>query len=209
MVLLISAAYDGPGRIIGGPDWLRLDNYFVEARAATDAPRPEMVRMLRSLLRERLSLTVHRENREEDAFALVLAQEGKIGPQLRKSTVDCAARIAAMREGKPLPELPQLTNGMVPCMSRPRTGDLLSGGMTMNDLARYLGSSGAGRRVVDKTGLDGYYEMTLRHRDERDTDSDLPTVFTALSEQLGLRLRPEKSTVDVLVIDRVDRPTEN
>ena len=62
---------------------------------------------------------------------------------------------------------------------------------------------------MNKTGLEGYYEMTLRHRTERETDSDLPTVFTALSEQLGLKLQPTKITIENLVIDRIERPTEN
>jgi uncharacterized protein (TIGR03435 family) len=82
--------------------------------------------------------------------------------------------------------------------------------MTMDMLAGYL-SSEAGRRVVNRTGLDGYYEMSLRHRDERvaGDDSDLPTVFTALSEQLGLRLQSARTTVETIVIDRAERPTEN
>ena len=210
LVLLIAVAHEATGPVTGGPTWLRLDEYSVEARAATDAPRSEMVKMLRSLLRERMHLVIHRETHEEDALALVLAREGQLGPQLRKSEVDCAARIAALRENRPTPALPQLPNGMPPCISRPRSGDLLSGGMTMDMLAGYLGGE-AGRRVVNKTGLDGYYEMSLQHRDERNTgtDSDLPTVFTALSEQLGLRLQSARTTVETIVIDRIDRPTEN
>jgi uncharacterized protein (TIGR03435 family) len=208
LIVLLAAAYEVTGRITGGPDWLRIDDYAVEARAATDVPRSEMRRMLRTLLRERLNLAVHRETAEEDGFALVVAQEGKLGPQLRKTSVDCATRIAAIGQGKPLPDLPQLANGMAPCISRPRSGDLVSGGMTIDLLAGYL-SGEAGRRVVNRTGLDGYYEMTLRHRDERDADSDLPTVFAALAEQLGLRLRPERITVEILVVDRVERPTDN
>jgi uncharacterized protein (TIGR03435 family) len=169
-----------------------------------------MLKMLRSLLRQRLNLAIHRGTREEDAFALVVARDGQLGPQLRQSGVDCATRIAALRERRPLPELPQLPNGMPACISRPRSGDLLSGGMTMDMLAGYL-SSEAGRRVVNRTGLDGYYEMSLRHRDERvaGDDSDLPTVFTALSEQLGLRLQSARTTVETIVIDRAERPTEN
>ena len=81
----------------------------------------------------------------------------------------------------------------------------------MDMLASYLRPE-AGRRVVNQTGLDGYYEMSLRHRVETaaDSDSDLPTVFTALSEQLGLRLQPGgRTTVETIVIDRAERPTEN
>ena len=208
LVMLIGIAYDG-GAVRGGPSWLRTDDYSVEARAATDAPRSEIEKMLRSLLRDRLNLLVHRETHEEDAYALVVARDGQLGPQLRKSSVDCAARIAAVRTGQEIPELPPLPNGMPPCISRPRSGDLLTGGMTMDVLASYVRGE-VDRRVLNKTGLDGYYEMSLRHRDERTAgDSELPTVFTALSEQLGLRLQPTRTTVETIVIDRVERPTEN
>jgi len=79
----------------------------------------------------------------------------------------------------------------------------------MDVLASYVRGE-VDRRVLNKTGLDGYYEMSLRHRDERTAgDSELPTVFTALSEQLGLRLQPTRTTVETIVIDRVERPTEN
>ena len=208
LVMLIGIAYDG-GRVQGGPSWLRTDDYLVEARAATDVARSEMVKMLRPLLRDRLNLAIHRETHEEDAYALVVARDGRLGAQLRKSSVDCAARIAAVRAGEQIPELPQLSNGMSPCISRPRSGDLVSGGMTMEALAGYVGGE-VGRRVLNQTGLDGYYEMSLRHREHlADADSVLPTVFEALSDQLGLRLQPTRTTVETIVIDRVERPSEN
>jgi len=208
LVMLVGIAYGGP--VQGGPAWLRTDDYVVEARAATDVPRSEMEKMLRPLLRDRLNLAFHRETHEEDAYALVLARDGQLGPQLRKSSVDCAARIAAVRAGQEISVLSPLPNGMPPCLSRPRSGDLVSGGMTIDALAGYVGGE-VGRRVLNKTGLDGYYEMSLRHRDERDTgnDSDLPTVSTALSEQLGLRLQTTRTAIETIVIDRIDRPTEN
>ena len=207
LVMLIGIAYDA--RVTGGPAWLRTDDYAVEARAATDVPRSEMVMMLRTLLRERLNLAVHRQTHEEDAYALVVARDGQLGPQLQKSKVDCAARLAAVRAGQETPELPPLRNGVVPCISRPRSGDLVSGGMTMDALAGYVDGE-VGRRVVNKTGLDGYYEMSLRHREHiADADSALPTVFEALSDQLGLRLLSTRTTVETIVIDRVERPTEN
>ena len=78
----------------------------------------------------------------------------------------------------------------------------------MDMLATYLRGE-VGRRVVNQTGLEGYYEMSLRHRTGTDTDPDLPSVVSALSEQLGLRLEPSRTTVETLVIDHVERPTEN
>ena len=79
----------------------------------------------------------------------------------------------------------------------------------METLAGYVGGE-VGRRVLNQTGLDGYYEMSLRHREHlADADSVLPTVFEALSDQLGLRLQPARTTVETIVIDRVERPTEN
>ena len=208
LVLLLAVAYEATGPITGGPEWLRRDDYSVEARAAADAPRSEMIKMVRSLVRERLKVAIHRESHEQEAFALVVAKDGQLGPQLRRSTVDCVTRLAAIRENQPVPELPLLPNGMPPCISRPRSGDLVSGGMTLSSLAGYLGGE-VGRRVVDKTGLDGYYEMSLRHRDDLDTDPDLPSVVVALSEQLGLKLEPTRTTVETIVVDRIELPTEN
>ena len=208
LLLLIAVAYEAAGPVIGGPAWLIRDHYSVEARAGADVPRSEMIKMVRSLVRERLKVAIHRESRQEEAYALVLAQDGQLGPQLRKSSVDCEVRIAAIRDNQPVPELPPLPNGMPPCISRPRSGDLLSGGMTLGSLASYLRSE-VGRRVVDKTGLDGYYEMSLRHREGTDTGSDLPSVVAALPEQLGLKLERTRTTVETIVVDRIELPAEN
>jgi uncharacterized protein (TIGR03435 family) len=80
--------------------------------------------------------------------------------------------------------------------------------MTLSSLAGYVAGE-VGPRVVDQTGLDGYYEMSLRHRDDRDTNPELPSVVVALSEQLGLKLEPTRTTVETIVVDRIERPTEN
>ena len=90
---------------------------------------------------------------------------------------------------------------------------IISGGITMEALARSLGT-GAGAPVFDRTELPGYYEVSLKFAEdpnavERVPGDTAPLLSTAIREQLGLRLRPERALVDVLIIDKIDRPTEN
>jgi uncharacterized protein (TIGR03435 family) len=91
-------------------------------------------------------------------------------------------------------------------------GTMLSGGLSMADFARNI-SGLAGRMVMDTTGLDGHYEFTLRYSTRPEPGDarpgDAPSIFTALQEQLGLKLEPDRTLLRVVVIDRIERPTEN
>jgi len=107
--------------------------------------------------------------------------------------------------------LKPLSGGLFPCNSNTRGGagmEIRSGGMKMADLGRLI-QSGTGRTIVDRTGLDGFYAFTLRYTGTPSPDSDVPSLFTALQEQLGLRLQTATAPVRVLVIDNIQRPTEN
>lgn len=185
--------------------------------------------MIRALLAERFKLVVHNEDKEMPIYALVLARsDGKLGPQLKTSEADCAALIAAARArgGRgPMPPVPPPGPGAPPpqCGIRIGPGNMAVGGSPMSQVATSL-SMFAGRIVVDKTGLNGSYDFTLAWTPDQmpgagqrppgapeppPIDPNGPSLFTAVQEQLGLKLDSQRGPVAMLVIDRAERPTEN
>ena len=171
---------------------------------------------LRTLLAERFNLAVRRETRDVPMWALVLARaDGRLGPLLKRSSSDCSpeglkTREAAGQSGAPL-------SGV--CGLQVNTGRLRFGGYPMSEFARRFSPSG--RSVIDRTGLTGNWEFELTYTPDqpapgRDTSvtsvndpNPPPALPTALVEQLGLTLEPTNGSVDVLVVQRVERPTEN
>lgn len=209
--LLGNAYQAATHKVVGAPDWLGTESYDIQAKAPTDSTRAEMVQMLRTLLAERLKLSFHIEQRNEDAFNLVrIAPAGRLGPALKRVDVDCERRAAEALKGQPPPPLPVSANGLAACRFVSYDGVVLSGGMTMAQFATAV-SQPAARPVVDMTGLPGRYEVTLRYRPGpvtgNDGPGDLPDVFTAIREQLGLNLRSSRTVTDTFVIDHVERPT--
>lgn len=197
--------------LIGAPEWITSDAYDVTAKGEGN-PTPEEIRLiLQSLLAERFKLAVHYETQERPVFALVVGRsDGRTGPGLLRSRLDCDAVNAARRSGRQ-PEGPLPTNGAPPCGMSLRAVDsemLLFGGRPMSSLAERLRQP-SGRVVVDKTGLTGNYEFTLRYTSQLTPGDDTPSVFTALEEQLGLKLVPDRAPLQVLVVDHVERPTED
>ena len=165
--------------------------------------------MLRALLAERLHLEAHLEMREQPVYELVFARRDRsLGPQIIRTERNCAEAAAARDAGQPAPPLAPASNGAPPCGIRANRGEFLAGGITMEGLARNLASR-AGRVIFDRTGLTGYYQVTLTFAPDIAGDaSDAPTLFTALQEQLGLKLEPARAPLQTLIIDRVERPTE-
>lgn len=235
--LLIAAAYGEGGllpdfQISGGPNWIGTDRFDIVAKAASDPlagratlPEPggappgarQMNVMLRALLAERFRLTVHHETRQLPIYELVVARsDGTLGPQLRETTVDCVAAVAARGNAPPRPDGPF-------CGTRGGVGRLMLGSVTMSMLATVLSRS-VNRTVVDRTGLAGKFDGSLEWTpDQMSTPppggappgglppppADGPSIFTAVQEQLGLKLESARGPVDVLVIDHVERPTPN
>ena len=168
--------------------------------------------MLRTLLIERFKLVTHRETRELTLYELVLARsDKKLGPQLRPTVVDC---VPARRGGPPPAPQP---NGRPSCGMLGGAGRIAGGGADIGQLAAQL-SRLLNSTVLDKTGLSGQYDVDLTFTPELlsaggppppGVDPDGPSVFTALQEQLGLKLQSSRGPVDVLVIDHVEHPTEN
>jgi uncharacterized protein (TIGR03435 family) len=201
----------GQSDVIGLPGWVDSERYDVQAKAAGPASVAEMRSMVRALLADRFQLQARWEMREEDTYALVLARDdGRLGPNLRQIDVDCDALGDALASGSITADaIPEAQNGAPVCVGQTTTrstpsGSVViskSGGRRMSTLAGSLGGS-AGRPVVDKTGLEGFYESTLESR--RDA-----SIFTLVQEQWGLKLVAERNPVPVLVVDRVERPSED
>jgi uncharacterized protein (TIGR03435 family) len=206
--------------VIGGPDWVDSDRWEVMAQAKGDLvgtdgfPGPAFA-MLRNLLAERFRLQVHEEKRERSVYLLEFARaERRPGTRLRPSSTDCAAIMRDEVQGKP----PVVQPGqMRPCSVGIPPGQLRASAVTMSALSGVL-STFVGRPVVDRTGLAGVFDIELEFSPESRASflppepgappptGDGPSLFTALQEQLGLKLSAGLATVDVLVIDRAERP---
>jgi len=174
--------------------------------------------MLRALLEERFKLAVHNEVREMPIYALVLARkDGVIGSRLVRSDVDCDKALADLaaalaKTGKP----PAVEPGQgPPCSTGGSPGTFVGNDITMTMLADSLSESirradTVDRIVVDRTGLTGNFDVRLEWTvDELSTVSQGASIFTALQEQLGLKLEPSRGQVDVLVVDRAEKPTSD
>lgn len=218
---LIQAAYNVTGfQIEGGPSWVRSDRYAIEARAAGDATPEQMRAILQSLLADQFKLTLRRETRALPVYELVVADGG--------------LKIAAMKEGDCIPrqkvrwDLIDLEAPLYICDSArrrvlsqspetrplpqwPRVDRIEAGGVSMSGLIDFI-SGDVDRVIIDRTGFTERFNLVLDFAVLRRTEpapSSGPTIFAALEEQLGLRLRPTSGAVDVLVIDRAERPTVN
>jgi uncharacterized protein (TIGR03435 family) len=221
---LITFAYQVQGfQLVDDPAWIRNETFDIVAKMEGDpppvppgqGPDPHMVAM-RTLLADRFNLAIHRETREMDIYALILARsDGKLGPALKPTTQDCAAKTATARGGPPPGPLPG-PNSPVVCGIRGLPGRLIAGAMPMTLLASNL-SGQVQRVVIDRTGLSGAWDFELTFAPERPinpppgvefppADPNAPSLFTAMQEQLGLRLQSTSGPVDVLVVDRIERP---
>jgi uncharacterized protein (TIGR03435 family) len=193
--------------LVGMPSWVQSDPYDVNAKAEGNPTREQMVPMLQALLASRFKLTAHEETQERPVFALVVARtDRKTAPGLLASKVDCDAVNLARRAGS---SVEPAGNGAPPCGWSNTNGETLRvGGLPMSRIVAALGRPD-GRAVVDKTGLAGNYEFTLRYTTEPAPTDDRPSLFTALEEQLGLKLVSDRAPLRVLVVDHIERPTED
>jgi uncharacterized protein (TIGR03435 family) len=182
-----SVRYD---QVTRGPSWLRTDHFDIEAKAASDVPlTPEQAKlMMRKLLAERFGLRLHNQTKDAPVYFLVMATSG---PKLKASLPDAPA------------------SGFTRGTARGMHMEDKKG--TMQKLALQLSNS-AGRPVLDKTGLTGTYDYTLDWFPANripDPDSDVPSLFNAVQEQLGLRLESGTAPQLVIVIDSVEKLVGN
>jgi uncharacterized protein (TIGR03435 family) len=219
-ILILRAYGIQDNQLAGAPDWTRTERFDINAKLAEEPPAVPPGQLgarrfaLRSLLAERFKLLVHPETRQVPMYALVMARpDGKPGPMLTPASGACSpenaeARIAAAQGGKP-------PSGI--CGSRFTSGRIQIGGRALSELARGLsGSPDIGRTVIDRTGLTGNWDLELTFtpdclperspgQEPLAIEPNGPSLFTALQEQLGLKLELIRGSMDVLVVDRVER----
>ena len=220
-------------QIVGAPDWLARDRFDIVAKEPEGTFTDEQRRlMMQALLIERFKLKAHLETRERPLYNLVLLRaDGRLGPDLNPTAVNCAALRKERAAGgaapaeptKPIPNVDE----RVPCSQRmffgPQGVTINASGRTLDQIATMLGTY-ADRTVVNKTGLAGEYDILLKFRPEAggpmgslapplstsaDPSADLATLRIAAQEQLGLRLESARGPVQVLVIDSISPPTED
>ena len=220
--MLLTIAYDvREFQIVGGPSWISSDRYDILAKASgtgsetqTNDPRhmtdtqmktvrEQMQQRLQALLAERCQLAIHRETKEQPVYALLV---GKNGPKIQP---------VETKDGGAQPRM-MMGRGMV-------NGQ----GVELQMLATVL-SNQLGRPVLDRTGLKGHFDIRLEWTPDPGQsitplggapppgvqappppDPNGPSIFTAVQEQLGLRLESQKGPVEMIVIDRVEKPSEN
>jgi bla regulator protein blaR1 len=229
---LILMAYQlQPFQIEGAPDWITTERFDVIAKGSGPlAPRAPglpgpLQAMMQSLLADRFKLVAHIEKKEMPIYALMVAHsDGRLGAQLKASSIDCAAINAGRRGGPPPGGPPDFTGAAPQCGMMVRPGGVKAGGVPINQILQLL-SQNVQRIVVDRTGLAGNYDIDLTWTPEQipqgrgdpppgapalpPIDPNGPSLFTALQEQLGLRLESTRGPVDVLVVEKVERPTED
>jgi len=228
---LITQSYEiHDSQIIGGPDWMRAQGYDIAA-TLTGTPTPEQRRMMmKTLLRDRFKLTFHTETRDLPIYALVVQRsDGRLGPGLKRIPDDECPPPGSPRRGGPPAGAPPLDPNaapQVPCgalMFAP--GRLRAHGVPIENLARALAGLPAltsfNRPVTNLTKLEGFYDFDFGFSNEfgpagaspsgsaAANPADEPALFTALQEQLGLKLNSQRATLDVLVIDSIEQPSEN
>ena len=224
--LLRTAFFVHETQIVGGPSWLDSDKFDIVASANQNIPtsvfRDQFRVALRGLLGERFKLTTHSEKKELPVYALVVVRrDGKLGPQLHRSDAECVSAASQLRTGQPIdPKAP------MPCgagFSQP--GHLAARAL---DFGRFVASliPLTDRVVVNRTNLSGPFDWDVQWTPALLTAPDvsgltsLPhsgaaaaapdssvSLFTALNEQLGLKLDPQSEPVDAIVIDHAERPT--
>jgi uncharacterized protein (TIGR03435 family) len=216
---LIRLAWELPGfRIGGAPSWAESERFVINAKAP-EVPAPGELRfMLQRMLRERFALRAHFESRNAEGYDLVLARTDRgLGPLLKPAALDCEPFLTGRR---PMTESGVDQDGQMRCAARiSAAGSIVTQQLNGARLSRLITSleNLLARSVVDKTGLQGSFNLELTFSTEglsatnrAQTPSgspEGPALVTALEEQLGLRLVPAPTRIEILVIDAVERPT--
>jgi uncharacterized protein (TIGR03435 family) len=218
-------------QLVGGPSWMDSDRFDISARAAGDVTPDVARRMMQNLLRDRFMLRAHTETRQADVHALVLARpDGRLGSGLRRTSPECQATLEVRKKGTgPPPERPnfELIRKQTVCgmsmmgSSASGASNYSMGAVPLERLLNQISGEVRGP-VVDRTGLTGLFDILLEfasqprqlqaapvNTPDLSKDVALPSLRDALQEQLGLKLETGKGPLDVLVIDSVERPSEN
>ena len=204
-------------RMSGGPGWLDSDKFDVEATAGTSVTIDQIRSMERTLLEDRFGLKTHVETRELPIYVLSVARrDGKLGDQIKPTGTECMPLPVPAGAPPPPPPPPGPSpGGAQQCPSILAAGNFSGRKLTVTRMATAL-SQFVNREVVDRTNLSGEFDFNLRWLPDQPAapgapqwpiDAAAPSLFTALQEQLGLKLEPSRAPVEVLVIDGAEKPT--
>ena len=205
--IIMSAAPVPVRDVTGLPEWTASERFDITAKPPAGATQEERSQMFRRMFEDRMQLRAHVGEREQMAFSLVVDRsDGPLGPAISVSTLDCSGPV-------PQVQTPSIADAKNRCGLSRTEGLIVSGGTTMEVFVRTI-TGLAGGVVNDRTGLNGTYAFTLRYAapvSDAATASldDAPEFTTALREQLGLRLRPERTMVPILVVESITRPSDN
>ena len=216
--MIIIAYRVQPHQVSGGPPWLDSLHYDISAKAESTPKQGDIQLMLQAMLADRFQLTIHRETKELPIYALMLARkDGKLGPSLTETKEGSCVPFDPTKP--PAPPQP----GSRPCgMMRMQQRELDGTSIPVSNLIPMF-SRTLGRTVVDKTGLTGNYDIHMQWTPDETqlallppdapkpapSDETGPSFFTAIQEQLGLKLESQKGPVEVIVIDRAEKLSEN
>jgi uncharacterized protein (TIGR03435 family) len=211
---------------VGGPSWMEQDRFSITARASDSMSTEDSRRMLRSLLEDRFHLRAHIDMRETPVYVLTLARRDQaLGTGLKRSQTDCTVYSETLAETGSRESAEQkggtkcgLSAGGPPQPDGSRT---VRGRGMLADIINLIGSAGrpeVDRPIIDKTGLTGTFDIELHWMPDRprpgpvgavSTPIEILNIFTAVQEQLGLKLEAQRRPYRVLVIDSVERPSPN
>jgi uncharacterized protein (TIGR03435 family) len=217
--LIVTAWSVQPFQVSGGPPWLESLHFDISAKAETAPKRDEMLLLLRALLKDRFQLEIRMETKEMPVYAIVQARkDGKLGPQMKEST--CTPYDPQHPPERPAPGVAQ----PLYCGNRQMgPAQMKASGVLVADLAPMLGRM-LGRTVIDKSGLTAKYDLSAQWTPDEQILSQLPvpagmerptfpesgpSIFTAFQEQLGLKLESQKGPVEILVVEKAEKPSEN
>jgi uncharacterized protein (TIGR03435 family) len=192
---VIRYAYELQGfRVIGAPEWTRTDRFDIAAKASRPISDAERRLMVRALLADRFRMKSHFEMREHTVYLMTpLRADKRLGPGL-----------------KPRPEC---DSAPTPCPSggTGRQDGIVIRAVTLKQLAQGMISAVRRELVLDETGIPGVFDVDMSFRPEASTDpaDARPAFVTAMQEQLGLKLEPTRRQIEVLVIDSIERPTQD
>lgn len=214
---LIRVAYDlFDYQVVGGPDWIDARRWAVSAKAPAPMSRAAMRPLMRKLLEDRFALKAHLETRDMPVYELVMARsDRRLGPKIKPAAVDCTPFLSGQRPMAESPRQPGVPVEVCSVGASIAPGGVLTprlNGQPLSGLIEQLEAS-LQRRVIDKTGLTGLYDIALSYVDDRFaagvSAADGPALFTALQEQLGMKLESARGPVEVLVVDSAMEPVAN
>jgi uncharacterized protein (TIGR03435 family) len=194
------------------PDWATTDGYDIEARVQEDPGKDGMRALMRALLAERFKLSVHEETKEMPVAALALIRAGKLGPMIQPHPAGAPCPTdGAIGELTVDGRFPVVCGGFLnlppSVRGRVRYG---ARNITMDFFARNASNvTASGRPVIDATGLTGAFDVSIEFTPSQPNEPEELPFEAALREQLGMTLQPRKAPQKVMVLDHVERPTDN